>query len=101
MLINIESQHQFNEQLHSNEIVLVDFYADWCGPCKQLEPILQKLSENYTVLRVNSEDIVELSSLYKIKALPTLILFKNAVKVDMKIGLTSLEDLKKWVQAKS
>jgi thioredoxin 1 len=70
-------------------IVLVDFYADWCGPCKMLAPILDELSEEVTakIVKVNVDDNPGLSQKYGVRSIPTMIAFKNGEAVDQIIGL--------------
>lgn len=64
---------------HTNQYVFVDFYADWCGPCKRFAPTLEKLSEQYTsviFLKVNCDECQEVADRYKIRSLPTFHMFK-------------------------
>ncbi|HAS79413.1 MAG TPA: thioredoxin [Fusobacteriaceae bacterium] len=70
-------------------IVLVDFYADWCGPCKMLGPILEELSEEVTasIVKVNVDDNPGLSQRYGVRSIPTMIAFKDGEVVDQIIGL--------------
>ena len=86
------------EVLKSDVPVVVDFYADWCGPCKRMEPILSKVSEEYAgkvkVVKLNSDDNQQVAVNYQVRGLPTLILFKGGKEVDRKLGLQSEQDLK-------
>lgn len=64
---------------HTNQYVFVDFYADWCGPCKRFAPTLDKFSDKYTTvtfLKVNVDDCQEVADRYKVRALPTFLMFK-------------------------
>ena len=71
----------FNELINSEQPVLVDFYATWCGPCKALSPILEQLKEEYdgkaTILKIDVDENPNLASEYDIRSVPTLMLFKN------------------------
>ena len=61
-------------------LVLVDFYAEWCGPCKMLSPILEQINnenENVTIIKVNIDDSIFLANYYQIQSIPTLILLKD------------------------
>ena len=78
------------EVLKSTVPVLVDFYADWCGPCKMVAPTMEKLSEEYggkvKFVKINVDENQELSSKYDIMSIPTAMLFKNGTVEDSIIG---------------
>jgi len=85
----------FNSEINS-EIVLVDFYADWCGPCKMLAPILESLNEdraNIKIVKVNVDEAHDIAKSYGIMSIPTLILFKNGKMVSKKVGLCSKDSI--------
>ena len=81
---------EFKEELAQNDLVLVDFYADWCGPCRMLAPIIQEIAEEakdkVKVLKVNVDRERELAFTYNIASIPTLILFKNGKIVSEMLG---------------
>lgn len=76
-----KSNKSFSDHIKSEKPVLVDFYADWCGPCKVMHPILEelkhKMKDNVTVLKINVDKNARVSSQYQVQSIPTLILFKN------------------------
>lgn len=82
-----------SEVLQANTPVFVEFGADWCGPCKRLEPVLDKLQSDHPdkikVFKVNAEDDQSLAVKYKVQGLPTIVVFKNGEMVDRKQGFQS------------
>ena len=80
------------EVLKAEKPVLVDFYADWCGPCKMMAPAVEALAneqDEVTVGKLNVDFAPELARAYKVMSIPTLILFKNGEAVEKRIGVQS------------
>ncbi len=97
--ICILTQDNFKtEVLSSSEPVLVDFWAEWCGPCKMIAPVLDELASEYEgKVRIGKVNIDEHSSIameYGVRAIPTLLLFKGGEVVDQIVGARSKRDLK-------
>lgn len=89
--MKIVDQNGFNEALN-NKYVLVDFYADWCGPCKMVAPVLEELdAENnqLTVVKVNVDNELDLASKYGVQSIPNMIFFKDGKAVTQIIGFAS------------
>ncbi|MDY3051892.1 MAG: thioredoxin [Ndongobacter sp.] len=88
-------QKQFQDEVLNGEgVVLVDFFATWCGPCKMLTPILEQISDELKGVRILSVDVDEeraLAEQYSIFSVPTMMIFKNGVKVDQMVGLMPKE----------
>ncbi len=91
------------EVLKSDIPVLVDFYADWCGPCKMIGPIIEELAEEYEgvikIGKINVDDNQSYSTKYKVMTIPNLIFFKGGEKVDQAIGVVSKEQLVEKLEA--
>lgn len=93
MALTISEQNFDSEVLKSNEPVLVDFWAEWCGPCKMLAPIIEQLSKEYDckvkVCKVNVDDNQNLAAKYGIMSIPTVMIFKDGKIVEQFIGVQS------------
>ncbi len=93
--MKILNEKDFNDFI--NGYVLVDFYAEWCGPCKMIAPVLEQIT-SIEVGKVNVDDFQPLAQKYGVMSVPTLILFKNNEVISTLNGLNSLEDIEKWIQ---
>ena len=100
MTVNKVTDANFESDVLKNSLpVLVDFYADWCGPCKMAEPVLEELAENYKdkliIVKVNVDE-TQVSSKYGVMSIPTTILFKGGNEIGRQVGFggkQSFEDL--------
>ncbi|BAY13162.1 thioredoxin [Calothrix sp. NIES-2098] len=95
--------NSFEEMLSSSDVpVLVDFYAEWCGPCQMMVPILEQvnaqLQGRLRIVKIDTEKYTELASQYQIYALPTLVLFKQGQPVDRIEGVMQTQQLVQHLQ---
>jgi thioredoxin 1 len=89
-MAKVASNDNFAELLESEKLVIVDFWATWCGPCRMLTPILDEVEEEMPdeiqVVKVNVDDADEIAAQYRIMSIPTLLFFKNGELVDKTVG---------------
>lgn len=89
-MAKVASNDNFAELLESEKLVIVDFWATWCGPCRMLTPILdeveEEMPEQIQVVKVNVDDADEIAAQYRIMSIPTLLFFKNGEIVDKTVG---------------
>ncbi|CAL4325968.1 Thioredoxin 1 [Buchnera aphidicola (Protaphis terricola)] len=96
------TDHNFEEKvLNSKKFILVDFWAEWCNPCKMLAPILEEIADEYAkkvkVTKLNIEKNPKTAPIYSIRGIPALLLFHNSHVVATKIGAISKLELKKFL----
>lgn len=88
----------FNDIINGNQLTLVDFFATWCGPCKQMHPVLEQLKasegENLRIIKLDVDKNEALASAYRIQSVPTLMLFRNGELLWRQSGAMNLADLK-------
>ena len=91
------------EVLKSEQPVLVDFWAEWCGPCKMIAPVLEEIAEEYSgrlrICKVDVDDNPETPQKYSVRGIPTLILFKGGNAEATKVGALSKTQLKEFIDA--
>jgi len=97
------TQSNFEEAvLRADKPVLVDFYADWCGPCKMMAPIVEKMADEYegraVIGKLNTDENMDISKTYNIMSIPTLILFKGGEAKEVMVGLQKKEDIAAMVE---
>lgn len=93
MLKHVNKENFEKEVLNSKSIVIVDFFAEWCGPCQMLAPVLEKISDKVDVVKIDIDEAEELAIKYGIEVVPTLIFFKDGeIKKEM-AGFRSEKEL--------
>ena len=99
--INLNSNN-FNEEItNTDKLVLIDFFATWCGPCKMLSPIISEIANEYSnsvkVCKVNVDENQDLALKYSVTSIPTLIFLKNGKILNISVGLCSKVELVKMI----
>lgn len=93
----------YKELLASGKLVVIDFWAEWCGPCRSIAPVVEELAaefENKAIIgKYNVDNDNELSEEYGIRSIPTLLFFKDGKLVDKQVGASSKSDLKAKIEA--
>ncbi len=95
----------YKEVINKEGVVLVDFWAEWCGPCKLLTPIIEALEAEYkdkaTIAKLNVDENMKAAIEYKVRSIPTIIVFKDGEQVDYQIGIGTKDSyikmLDKWL----
>ena len=99
--IKIDDKSFEKEVLKSDSLTLVDFWAEWCGPCKAIAPSLEEISNEMAnklkVVKINVDENPTISQAYSIRSIPALMIFKNGEKVSEKMGALPKSALESWV----
>ena len=101
MLKHVENVQEF-DQLIANDLTVVDFYADWCGPCKMLAPIYEDVAKEFqeiNFLKVNVDHLFEIASRYRIASIPTILIFKEGKIVSSHVGYLEKSQLVGLIKA--
>ena len=89
-MAKVATNSNFQELLQDSKLVVVDFWATWCGPCRMLSPLLdeveEEMADKITVVKVNVDDADEIAAQYRIMSIPTLLFVKNGEIVDKTVG---------------
>ncbi|MBX0305814.1 thioredoxin [Haloarcula salinisoli] len=97
--VAVSGPEQLDDLLASHDVVLVDFYADWCGPCKMLEPVVERLAAetDAIVAKVDVDANQQLASDYGVRGVPTLVLFADGTQVEEVVGVQPEDQLRSLV----
>jgi len=90
----------FHEEIREG-LILVDFYASWCGPCKMMHPVIEKIENKYKdikVIKVDVDQHEDLAREYGVMSIPTLCFMKDGKIIEKNIGFTPEEELERWIQ---
>ncbi len=97
MIKYLEKESDFKEIVKEG-VTLVDFFAEWCGPCKLMGEVLEEM-EDAKILKVNTDEFTDLAMSFGIMSIPTLILFKNGEEVEKRIGLQSKSEIEELINS--
>ena len=90
-------KHNFNDIINTDQLVLVDFYADWCGPCKMLAPILKQVKHEFKdaikIIKIDVDKNNVIASKYQVRGVPTMLLFKNGSQLWRQSGVLQKNDI--------
>lgn len=104
MALKFTEENFTKEVLQAQKLVVVDFYADWCGPCQMMGPVIEELAEQYQgvvkIGKLNTDENQELAGKYKIMSIPSILFFKNGEVVEFLNGVTSKEEMEQKIEAK-
>lgn len=93
---------KFKELINQDKPVLVDFFAEWCGPCKMMSPILddvkKRIGDGASIIKIDVDKNLQAAAVYQVRGVPTLILFKNGKQLWRRSGVVSAEELEKQIQ---
>ena len=96
-VIKLNNENFKTEVLESNKVVLIDFYADWCGPCKMMSPVIDEIanevSENVKVCKLNVDEAQDIAIQYNVMSIPTLVIIKDGNVVDTLVGLRAKSEV--------
>lgn len=96
-IIHLENEKDFNGLIKSDKI-LVDFFANWCGPCKMLAPVLEKTESDVKVIKVDTDEFEDLAREYGVMSIPTLVLLENGKEVKRNIGFIDKNKLEDFLK---
>ncbi len=102
MTVNHATDAEFeNKVINADGLILVDFWAEWCGPCKQIAPVLDELSEEYagklSIVKIDIDENPEAPTTYGVRSIPTMILFQDGQATATKIGAAPKSQIKDWI----
>jgi thioredoxin 2 len=93
----------FDQELQASVPVLVDFWAPWCGPCRMVSPVVERLAADHAgrlkVVKLNTDEAPDLSARYQVQGIPLLVVLRDGQEVDRLVGAPPPEQLRQWIEA--
>lgn len=86
------------KELINDELVIVDFFATWCGPCRMLGTVLEEIKDNYKIVKVDVDECSEIAKEFGVMSVPTLIKLKNGKEIEKNVGFLPKEQLIEWIE---
>lgn len=101
MAIVYADSNSFDEAI-SKGVTIVDFYADWCGPCQMIAPELEKLdvmtTDDQNIVKINVDEANDIASRFGVMSIPTIIKFRDGIQSDKRVGIATAEELLAWME---
>lgn len=100
-VINVNEQNFEQEVLSAEQLVMVDFWAPWCGPCQMLGPIIEEVAKENTQIKVaklNVDEAISIAQKYGVASIPTVLVFKNGQEVNRSMGFVPKESIVKLIE---
>ena len=100
-MTQVTDELNFEKDVLSKEFVVVDFYADWCGPCRMIAPFLEEIQQEngVEIFKINIDKNPSVASAYNIMSIPTLMIFKNGEKASVQVGSASKARIIDWINS--
>lgn len=102
-VMEVNASNWDSEVLKAQGLVMIDFWAAWCGPCRMISPTVEELAKEYKgkvkVMKLNTDENSEIATRYKIMGIPTIMFFKNGVKLDQIVGVVPKQQLKAKIES--
>lgn len=99
MIKHLSNANEFEREI-KGEVTLVDFFAEWCGPCQMLAPVLEQFSQEFpgNIVKIDVDEIPELARQFRVMSIPTLMVFKDGKFVKKQLGYMPIEALRDFVK---
>ena len=99
--MKLANENSFSADILEKDFVLVDFFADWCGPCRMISPFLEEIQNemNIEIFKVNIDESPNIASKYGVMSIPTLAIFKKGEKISVNVGAASKARIIDWIKS--